>query len=174
MWDGTQQFWLHVPDIWIVLAQLLDIHLDLVFFLLPNDAGNVTDGREEPVSIRALWTKNHMGTSGTAAPAKCLFPFTKSLAAGCIYWCEPGLVQAGQAASGRQQGAGWQWQGTPGNSPRPDTALPSAHEHPSKPDPEQGIVAAVQHSSRCQRLHVLLPDNFMCFISEMGFSALDA
>lgn len=160
-----------VPDIWIVLAQLLDICLDLVFFLLSNDIGNVVYGGEEPVGVRALWTKSHMKTSGTAAPAKCLFPCGKSVAVGCIYWCEPGLVQAGQAASGRQQGAGWQWQGTPGSSPRPGPALP---EHPSKPDPEQGIVAVLQHSSGCRRLHLLLPDSFMCLVSERGFSALDA
>lgn len=83
-------------------------------------------------------------------------------------------MQARQAAPGRQLGAGWQWQGTPGGSPRPDPALPHSHEHPSQPDPEQGIVAVVQHGSGCQRLHLLLPDSFMCLISEMGFSALDA
>lgn len=57
VWDGAQQFWhlpLHIPDIWIVLTQLLDICLDLVFFLLPNDIGNVIYDREEPVSFGAL------------------------------------------------------------------------------------------------------------------------
>lgn len=102
------------------------------------------------------------------------FPLWREHSTGCIYWSEPGVVQAGQAALGRQQGAGWRWQSTPGSSHRPDPALPKAHEHPSKPDPEQCIVALVQHSSRCQRLHLLLLDSFMYLISEMGFSALDA
>lgn len=38
------QLWLLpflLPDVWVILAQFLDVLLDPVFFLLPNDIGNV-------------------------------------------------------------------------------------------------------------------------------------
>lgn len=60
VWNVAPQFWhllFHVPDIWIVLTQLLDVLLDLVFFLLPNDIGDVVYGWKEPVGVRALRTR---------------------------------------------------------------------------------------------------------------------
>lgn len=44
--------------------------------------------------------------------------------------------------------------------------LSDARKHSSEPDPEQGIAAVVQHVSECQRLHLLLPNSFVCRISE--------
>lgn len=79
-------FWhllFHVPDIWIILTQLLDVLLYFVFFLLPNDIGNVVYGGNEPVSIRALQTERHRGPSQGAV-----------------------LPLGGQCAAGGQQGAG--------------------------------------------------------------------
>ena len=61
----------------------------------------------------------------------------------------------------------------PGAPLGPDSALPDAHEHPSKPDPEQGVAAVVQHSSGCQRLHLLLPNSFVCLISERDLPQWD-
>lgn len=96
----------HVPDIWIVLAQLLDIRLDLVFFLLSNDIGNVVYGGEEPVGVRALWTKSHMKTSGTAAPAKAFFPVARAWQRGVFTgvsqdWCrQDRLPRAGSRVLG--------------------------------------------------------------------------
>lgn len=43
-----------VPDIWIILTQVFDVVLDLVFFVFSDDIGNVVYGGKEPVRGRAL------------------------------------------------------------------------------------------------------------------------
>lgn len=87
-------------------------------------------GREEPVSVRALWTKSHMGTSGTAAPAKCLFPCGESTARGVFTgvsqeWCrQDRLPWAGSRVLG-------------GDGKAPPGALPGLTLHFPKPTSTQ-------------------------------------
>lgn len=48
--------------------------------------------------------------------------------------------------------------------------LLDTHEHPSDPDTGLGVVPVFWHSSECQRLHLLLPNSFMCLTSERDLS----
>lgn len=43
-----------VPDIWIILTQLFDVVLNLVFFVFSDDICNVVYSGKEPVRVRAL------------------------------------------------------------------------------------------------------------------------
>lgn len=43
-----------LPDVWVILSQFLDVLLDPVFSLLPNDIGNVTYSGKKPAGVRAL------------------------------------------------------------------------------------------------------------------------
>lgn len=102
------------------------------------------------------------------------------MAAGRFYWCR----QAGQAALGRagccqlgsrvlaEAALGGNGKAPPAAPPGPDSALPDTHEHPSEPDPEQGIVAVLWHSSGCQSLHPLLCNSFVCLTTERDLPQL--
>ena len=43
-----------LPDVWVILSQFLDVLLDPVFSLLPNDIGNVTYSGKKPAGVRAM------------------------------------------------------------------------------------------------------------------------
>lgn len=47
-----------LPDVWVILSQFLDVLLDPVFSLLPNDIGNVTYSGKKPAGVRALWARS--------------------------------------------------------------------------------------------------------------------